>query len=108
MTALSIRAMNKIVGDRELVSHPLPFLDNLRALFDLAEKLQSKTQDPRNRIVGANMEAEQFHKLVEYLNTDPAHVQTYRDVSVDPRTPEQIALDQFQAEVEATRESDRP
>lgn len=49
---------------------------------------------------------EQIH-LIENI-TPEAQAEYFRTDSDDPRTPEQIALDEWQAEVSATRESDRP
>ena len=42
----------------------------------------------------------QYNKLVDGVEPDV--------MSIDPRTPEQIALDEWQADTRATREADRP
>jgi len=49
---------------------------------------------------------EQIH-LIENI-TPEAQAEYFRTDSDDPRTTEQIALDEWQVEVSATRESDRP
>jgi len=75
MTALSIRNMNKTVGERELETGiPLTTLEKLQAKLEVAQSLQKQTG--WNNIVskGWELEGEVFVALVDFANADPQHV----------------------------------
>jgi len=75
MTALSIRNMNRTVGERELKSGiPLTKLERLQAKLEIAESLQKQTSWTTIQEKGWIMEGDVFVALVDFANTDPAHI----------------------------------
>jgi len=71
----SIKGMNWIVGQRELESgQALTELEQIRVQYETSQMLQGGKQDDTNKMFGANMEASALHRLIEYVNTDPAHI----------------------------------
>ena len=63
-------------------------------------------------IVAEQLDGESVAKLVAEFSAHPVDeaqkIEREIDAMLDPRTPEQIALDEWQAESALTREGDRP
>ena len=63
-------------------------------------------------IVAEELDSDSVAKLVAEFTAHPVDeaqkIEREIDAMLDPRTPEQIALDEWQAESALTRESDRP
>ena len=63
-------------------------------------------------IVAEQLDSESVAELVAEFSTHPIDeaqkIERGIDAMLDPRTPEQIALDEWQAESALTRENDRP
>ena len=63
-------------------------------------------------IVAEQLDSESVAKLVAEFTAHPVDeaqkIERGIDAMLDPRTPEQIALDEWQAESALTREGDRP
>lgn len=80
------------VSDSE---NALTVLEQIATKYELSQLLQQKNRAEFERIAGANMEADALHMLIEYANTDPAHV---LNVETDYTTD----LDKWQDEVQDT------
>ncbi len=72
--------------------------------IELATLTEFVKESPNNTYWQGRLEAKRQEMEIEADN----EWLDFRTDSDDPRTPEQIALDEWQAEVSATRESDRP
>ena len=67
--------MNRTVGERELQStNTLTELEVIQVKLDLANQLDNDKQSDFNREVGRGIRDEAFSLLVNFANTDPAHV----------------------------------
>ena len=71
----SIFGLNTTVGERELQStNTLTELEVIQVKLDLANQLDNDKQSDFNREVGRGIRDEAFSLLVNFANTDPAHV----------------------------------
>lgn len=70
----SIVNMNWTRGTRELeTATELTELESIAVRFELASTLQSKKQSDGNRAIGANIEADAFHQLIEFIDGNTSH-----------------------------------
>ena len=100
----SILEMNRTVGERELQSgEPLPIKRQLEISLEVAAGYA--VYNPEKGRASVSELSEQI-RLVESITPEAQEI--YFEQEADPRTDEQIALDEWQAETEATRMSDRP
>ena len=89
----SIFGMNTTVGERELQStETLTELEVIQVKIDLAAQLDNEKQNSTNREIGRGIRDEAFILLVNYINTDPAHVAVAVDDYADLIATQENAL----------------